>query len=91
MRTLVVFLVGVGAVLAGAVLSLEAGRLATTWRPTENGRGWVGFTNPAARASYQDLGLFALCLGVVLLAVAAWSWAAEARQTTPRLPFRPSA
>jgi hypothetical protein len=67
-----VFLVALCLAIAGGVLLVEAGPLATRW---ESGQGIsVGFTDPARRQGYQVLGAVLLAAGAVGLGLAAWRW-----------------
>ena len=74
-RIEVVFLVGLCLAIAGVVVGLQAGALATRW---ETGDGMaVGITDPADRRAYQVLGLLLAVAGATGMALSAWRWLAE--------------
>ena len=74
-RIEIVFLAALCLAIAGGVLLVEAGPLATRW---EAGQGMaVGFIDPAQRQGYQVLGGLLLAAGAVGMGLAAWRWKAD--------------
>jgi hypothetical protein len=83
-RIEVVFLAGLCLAVAGVIVGLEAGPLATRWEHGDNMA--VGFTDPADRRAYQVLGLLMAVAGATGMAMSAWRWLAQGgtRELGPR-------
>ena len=74
-RIEIVFLAALCLAIAGGVLLVEAGPLATRW---EGGDGAsLGITDPTQRQGFQVMGAILLCTGAVGMGLAAWRWMAD--------------
>ena len=74
-RIEIVFLASLCLAIAGGVLLVEAGPLATRW---EGGDGAaLGITDPVQRQGFQVLGAVLLAAGAVGMGLAAWRWMAD--------------
>jgi hypothetical protein len=71
-RVSVVFVVGACVAVAGVLVALSAGSLATNWQRGDGGS--IGFVNSSLRGTYQTIGLCLLCAGLSTLVLAAWRW-----------------
>jgi hypothetical protein len=66
-------------VAVGLFLAISADSLATKWYEIGD-KASFGTTDPALRSTYHEIGLIAICVGAVFVAMAAWSWLAAERR-----------
>ena len=71
-RIEIVFLASLCLAIAGGVLIVQAGPLATTWQ-TGDGAS-LGVTDPTQRQGFQVMGAILLGTGSVGMVLAAWWW-----------------
>ena len=81
-RIEIVFLASLCLAIAGGVLLVEAGPLATRWEGGQDGA--LGITDPTQRQGFQLIGAILLAAGAVGMGLAAWSW--MGRRDGPRRP-----
>jgi len=76
-RVETVFLIGLVLAIAGVVLFVSSGSLATHWQE-EPSRALGGMTDPDLRFSYRLGGAVLAVAGLVALGMAAWRWLGNA-------------
>jgi hypothetical protein len=77
----IVFLASLCVAIAGGVLLVEAGPLATKW---ESGDGAaIGITDPSQRQGFQVMRALLLAAGAVGMGMAAWWWMAQRSSRRP--------
>ena len=74
-RIEVVFLAALCLAIAGGVLLVEAGPLATRWEGGQDGA--LGITDPTQRQGFQVMGTVLLAAGSLGMGLAAWRWMAD--------------
>ena len=83
-----VFWAGFAIVGLGALISLNAGSLATNWQPLGDG-GWGGTTDPRLAITYRALGIITFVFGLLLLAIAAFTWLNRKEPDSVDRPIKP--